>query len=73
MTKTKQLSLHQKAYWEETKNRVDTWARTNEPDAYNYNSRATYWGLALQAGIITKVMYDFAGEQYGSLWWYVGD
>jgi hypothetical protein len=73
MTKTEQLSIHQKTYWEETKNLVDTWARTNEPIAYSYNSRATYWGLALQAGIITKVMYDFAGEQYGSLWWYVGD
>ena len=73
MTKTEQLSIHQKTYWEETKNLVDTWARTNEPIAYSYNSRATYWGLALQAGIITKVMYDFAGKQYGSLWWYVGD
>jgi lipoprotein signal peptidase len=67
------LSLEQKTYFQETKDLVDTWARTNEPIAYSYNSRATYWGLALQAGIITNVMYDFAAEQYGSLWWYVGD
>ena len=70
---TQKLSLEQKTYFQETKDLVDTWARTNEPIAYSYNSRATYWGLALQAGIITKVMYDFAAEQYGSLWWYVGD
>jgi lipoprotein signal peptidase len=70
---TQKLSLEQKTYFQETKDLVDTWARTNEPIAYSYNSRATYWGLALQAGIITNVMYDFAAEQYGSLWWYVGD
>jgi lipoprotein signal peptidase len=70
---TQKLSLEQKTYFQETKDLVDTWARTNEPIAYSYNSRATYWGLALQAGIITNVMYDFAAEHYGSLWWYVGD
>jgi hypothetical protein len=70
---TQKLSLEQKTYFQETKDLVDTWAQTNEPVAYFYNSRATYWGLALQAGIITNVMYDFAAEQYGSLWSYVGD
>lgn len=52
---------------------VNSWAKTHVPTEYNYNSRATYWGSALRAGIITREDYDLARAYCGQLWDYVGD
>ena len=59
--------------WKTIVDIVNQWARQNVPEQYNYNSRMTYWGSALTAGIITEEVYDYASTQYGRLWDYVGD
>jgi len=53
--------------------RVETWARTNVPNEYMYNSRMTYFNSAFCAGIITKDELEDAKIYYGNLWDYVGD
>lgn len=73
MINKRQLTAAEQEHWEHTKNIVNDWARTNVPSQYNYNSRATYWGSALRAGIINQDMYDFARERFGDLWDYTGD
>ena len=60
-------------HWEHTKNIVNEWARVNVPSQYNYSSRATYWGSAMRAGIISRDMYNFARDRFGDLWDYTGD
>ena len=59
--------------WKTIVDIVNQWARENVPEQYNYNSRATYWGSALTAGLITEEVYDYASDKYGRLWDYVGD
>lgn len=73
MISKKQLILAEQEHWDHTRITVDEWAKTNVPDQYNYNSRATYWGSALLAGIITQEEYDYARTRYANLWYYVGD
>lgn len=68
-----QLIAAEQEHWEHTKKLVDNWARTNVPNEYNYNSRATYWGSAMRAGIISQDMYDYAQNHFGDLWDYTGD
>jgi hypothetical protein len=53
--------------------RVETWARTNVPNEYMYNSRMTYFNSAFRAGIITKDELEDAKIYYANLWDYVGD
>ena len=53
--------------------KVILWAETNVPNEYCYNSRATYWGSALRAKIITQDEYQLGQSHYRNLWDYVGD
>lgn len=53
--------------------RVGKWAQEHAANDYNYCSRASYWGAALAAGIITQSEYEIGREYYGHLWTYVGD
>ena len=73
MISKKQLTAAEQEHWENTKNIVNKWARANVPSQYNYSSRATYWGSALSAGIISRDMYDFARDRFGDLWDYTRD
>lgn len=52
---------------------VNQWARENVPHEWMYNSRMTYFGSALRAGIITKEDYDLCKAKFGDIWNYVGD
>lgn len=61
------------ANWTALVDKVNAWCRSNVPEQYSYNSRATYWGSALRAGIITQEEYDYARTRYANLWDYVGD
>lgn len=73
MISKQQLTQAEKEHWEHTKNLVNEWARANVPEQYNYSSRATYWGSAMRADIITRDMYNFARNHFGDLWDYTGD
>ena len=73
MISKSKLILAEKEHWNALVDKVYTWCRSNVPDQLNYNSRATYWGSALRAGIINKEEYDLARTQYANLWDYVGD
>lgn len=73
MISKKQLIAAEQEHWEHTKKIVNDWARVNVPSQYNYSSRATYWGSALRAGIISRDMYDYARNCFGNLWDYTGD
>ena len=53
--------------------KVILWAETNVPNEYSYNSRASYWGSALRAQIITQDEYNLGRSHYRNLWDYVGD
>ena len=53
--------------------KVILWAEINVPNEYSYNSRATYWGSALRAKIITQDEYQLGQDHYRNLWDYVGD
>jgi len=67
------MELAETERWNTIVDTVIDWARKNEPNQYNYNSRMTYWGSALRAGIISRDDYEQARKRYGALWDYVGD
>lgn len=68
-----QLVAAEKEHWQALDDKVYQWAKVNVPTQVNYNSRMTYWGSALSAGIITQDEYQLGKTQYGNLWDYVGD
>lgn len=68
-----QLTYSQKHDWLALVARVNMWTVQNRPDEYMYNSKQTYWGSALQAGIITQDEYNLGRNMYAQLWNYVGD
>jgi len=71
--KRNDLTDIQKEYVQHLQDTVNSWAKTNVPNEYNYNSRMTYWGSAFTAGIITRDDYDLARVYFGPIWDYVGD
>jgi len=73
MISKKELILAEKEHWSTTVDTVYQWAKVNVPEQTMYNSRMTYWGSALTAGIISRDDYDYARQYYGNLWSYVGD
>jgi hypothetical protein len=53
--------------------KVNSWAKENDRDNYNYSSRMVFFRNAFHAGIITKEQYEASETYYGRLWNYVGD
>lgn len=73
MINKKHLIEAEKEHIQHLQDTVNSWAKTNVPNEYNYNSRMTYWGSARTAGIITNDEYELAKWYFGPLWDYVGD
>ena len=73
MITRKQLTIAEKDHFKALMIKVILWAETNVPNEYLYNSRATYWGSALRAKIITQDEYQLGQDHYLHLWHYVGD
>lgn len=73
MITKKQLTTAEKDNFKSLMVKVVLWAETNVPDQYLYNSRASFWGSALGAKIITQDEYELARTYYHNLWDYVGD
>jgi len=73
MITRKQLTIAEKDHFKALMIKVILWAEINVPNEYLYNSRATYWGSALRAKIITQDEYQLGQDHYLHLWHYVGD